>query len=112
MTLKVDDNIIPTDDEGYLTDPTDWNKAVAEELAQQEDITLTDEHWKVLHFMRQYYDEHGVIPDSRFAIKFLAEELGKGKAARNYLFKIFPYGYVKQACKIAGMRRPRGWSTG
>jgi len=30
----------------------------------------------------------------------------------NDLFVLFPYGYVKQACKIAGMRRPRAWSTG
>jgi dissimilatory sulfite reductase related protein len=112
MTLKVGDNVVSVDEEGYLVDPADWNKEVAEELARQEDITLIKDHWKLLHFMRQYYDEHGIIPDARFAIKFLAEDLGKGRQARSYLFKIFPYGYVKQACKIAGMRRPRAWSTG
>ena len=35
-----------------------------------------------------------------------------GKDAHKKLFELFPYGYVKQACKIAGMRRPRAWSTG
>jgi tRNA 2-thiouridine synthesizing protein E len=45
-------------------------------------------------------------------MKHLAEVKGAGKAGRNDLFLLFPYGYVKQACKIAGMRRPRAWSTG
>ena len=64
----------------------------------------------MIHFMRDYYDEHQVIPDARFAIKHLSTRLGA--AARNQLFELFPYGYVKQACKIAGMKRPRAWSTG
>ena len=71
---------------------------------------LDEDHWDVIHFMRDYYDEHQVIPDARFAIKHLSARLGA--AARNRLFELFPYGYVKQACKIAGMKRPRGWSTG
>jgi tRNA 2-thiouridine synthesizing protein E len=45
-------------------------------------------------------------------MKHLAGLKGPGKAARNDLFVLFPYGYVKQACKIAGMRKPRAWSTG
>jgi len=46
-------------------------------------------------------------------MKFMAEDLGTDKKqAKQFLFKLFPYGYVKQACKIAGMQRPRGWSTG
>ncbi len=101
-----------TDAEGYLLFPEAWDEKVAEQLAREEGITLTEEHWKIFGFMRRYYDEHQIIPDSRFVIKFLAEELGHGRAARNDLFKLFPYGYVKQACKIAGMRKPRAWSTG
>jgi tRNA 2-thiouridine synthesizing protein E len=45
-------------------------------------------------------------------MKHLAEYRGPRQADRNDLFRLFPYGYVKQACKIAGMRRPRAWSTG
>jgi tRNA 2-thiouridine synthesizing protein E len=101
-----------TDDEGYLIDPNDWNEAVAETLARKEGIALTDLHWQVLRFMRSYLDEHQLIPDARFVIWFLEKELGPGSDARQRLFELFPYGYVKQACKIAGMRRPRAWSTG
>ena len=100
------------DDEGYLVDPADWNERVAEELAQRERIDLTDAHWTVIRFMRRYYEEHHIAPDARHAIKHLAGFRGPQDADRNDLFRLFPYGYVKQACKIAGMRRPRAWSTG
>ena len=98
------------DAEGYLVDPQDWNEELAEEFASQENIRLTEDHWDVIRFMRGFYEEHQVAPDARYVIKHLAERLGA--AARNRLFALFPYGYVKQACKIAGMKRPRGWSTG
>ncbi|MGD9954415.1 MAG: TusE/DsrC/DsvC family sulfur relay protein [Burkholderiales bacterium] len=100
------------DEEGYLVDPADWNDSVAEALARKEGIALTDAHWTVLRFMREYYDEHHIAPDARHVMKHLAEYRGPEHADRNDLFRLFPYGYVKQACKIAGMRRPRAWSTG
>lgn len=100
------------DNEGYLIDPADWSEEAAETLARAEGIALTEEHWAVLRFMRRYYDEHAIPADARFAIRFLAEERGHGANARKRLFELFPYGYVKQACRIAGMRRPRIWSTG
>jgi tRNA 2-thiouridine synthesizing protein E len=100
------------DDEGYLIDPADWNEAVAEDLARRERIELTAAHWAVLRFMRRYYEEHHIAPDARHVMKHLAAFRAEEKTDRNDLFRLFPYGYVKQACKIAGMRRPRAWSTG
>jgi len=98
------------DAEGYLIEPGDWNEDIAQALAQEENIQLNDDHWDTIRFMRDYYDEHQVIADARFVIKHLAERVGK--EAQKKLFELYPYGYVKQACKIAGMRRPRAWSTG
>lgn len=101
-----------TDDEGYLVDPADWTEPIAQALARSEGVTLTDLHRRVLRFMREFHEARQVAPDARFVIRFLANEEGFGAAARDKLFELFPYGYVKQACKIAGMRRPRAWSTG
>lgn len=98
-----------TDDEGYLIDPSAWSEELAEVLAGKENIELTDTHWEAIRFMRDFYQEHQVIPDVRFVTRHLAASVG---GSRNLIFELFPYGYVKQACKIAGMRRPRGWSTG
>ena len=100
------------DEEGYLVDPAQWNEQVAEALAREDRIVLSDEHWAVIRFMREYHEQHQIAPDARHVMKHLAEFKGAGKAGRNDLFMLFPYGYVKQACKIAGMRKPRAWSTG
>ena len=97
------------DGEGYLLDPEDWTEDFAERVARDEEIELTEEHWSVIRFMREWQGHHQVSPDARHVMRHLTTEFGAG---RNRLFELFPYGYVKQACKIAGMRRPRAWSTG
>lgn len=112
MRLELAGKAVPIDDEGYLLDPADWDEAVAQELARQEGIVLSCAHWAVCRFMRDYYEEHQIVPDARHVIKYLADFLGGSSTGRNDLFRLFPYGYVKQACRIAGMRRPRSWSTG
>ncbi len=98
------------DAEGFLVDPATWTEAVARALAGREGLELTPDHWDVIRFMRAFYEEHQVAADARFVIRHLQDRLGPG--ARNRLFELFPYGYPGQACKIAGMRRPRAWSTG
>jgi tRNA 2-thiouridine synthesizing protein E len=112
MPPEVEGATLAVDYEGYLVDPAQWNEQVAEALARQERIVLSEEHWAVIRFMRDYYEQHQIAPDARHVMKHLAAFKGAGKAGRNDLFLLFPYGYVKQACKIAGMRRPRAWSTG
>jgi len=106
-------NDFARDPEGYMVNPEDWNEALARELAEEEGLKLTADYWSVLHFMRDYWLEHKVAPDVRHVMKHLVTELGiEKKTAKQQLFSLFPYGYVKQACKIAGMQRPRVWSTG
>ncbi|MDP1529390.1 MAG: TusE/DsrC/DsvC family sulfur relay protein [Rhodoferax sp.] len=103
-------NLPSLDEEGYLVEPGEWNEDLAEHFARMENIKLTDAHWEVIRFMREYYEEHQIAPDARYVIKHLSQRLGAD--ARSAPFKMFAYGYVKQACKIAGMKRPRAWSTG
>ncbi len=101
------------DAEGFLLDPEDWDESVAEALAQEEELELDDTRWAILRFMRDYLAEHGVAPDVRHVTQFLAKTQGLSKKeAKALLFQTFPYGYVKQACKLAGFRKPRAWSTG
>jgi tRNA 2-thiouridine synthesizing protein E len=111
--LKVNEKLIEVDSEGYLINPEEWNKEVAIELAKSEDIELSDDYWAIFDFMQSYYKEHGIVPDIRHTAKNFGEHLGVDKkSAKTKLFLMFPYGYVKQTCKISGMKRPRGWSTG
>lgn len=104
---------IELDGEGYLINPTDWNQEVCKALAKMENLDLASEHWVVFDLMREHYNENGVAPDVRHIFKQLAVNMGiSKKEAKGKLFSLFPYGYVQQACKISGMKRPRGWSTG
>jgi len=98
------------DDEGYLIDPDEWTDAAAAATARTLGIELSDDHWFVIRFMRDWYAEHRVAADARHAMRHLEQRYpGNG---RKRLFELFPYGYVAQACRIAGMKRPRAWSTG
>ncbi|MBL1277534.1 MAG: TusE/DsrC/DsvC family sulfur relay protein [Ectothiorhodospiraceae bacterium] len=113
MTIDSNTSSVDRDDEAYLVNPDDWNEGVAQHFATEESLELDDEIWSVINFMRSHYNEHSVAPDVRHAVKALAAEKGyEKKEAKKRMFTLFPYGYVKQACKIAGMKRPRGWSTG
>jgi len=101
------------DVEGYVVNPEDWNEGLALELAAEEGLELTERYWPILRFMRDYWQEHKVAPDVRHVTRQLVKAYGYDKkVAKQRLFELFPYGYVKQACKIAGMQRPRAWSTG
>lgn len=113
LSFQVGDTSVDVDEAGYLFDPSDWTPEFALLIAAREEIDLSEDHWKVLDFMRGYLEEHGIAADARFAIKFLGQlhDLTK-KPAKDLLFELFPKGYVKQACKMSGMRQPRAWSTG
>jgi len=99
------------DADGYLVDPNEWTEEIALAIARAEGIELGPEHWEVIRFMRRLYEERRIPPDSRHVVRHLVERLGPEKG-RNRLFELFPYGYPGQACRIAGMKRPRAWSTG
>ena len=106
-------NQVSRDSEGYLINPEDWDEEIAQQLAGEEDIELSEEYWPVLNFIRSYYDEHAIAPDVRHVIKHIANlNSYDKKEAKTVIFNLFPFGYVKQACKISGMKRPRAWSTG
>lgn len=106
MTVCAGEHCVETDNEGFLLDPADWNRDVAEELAQQLGLDLTPARWEVVEFIREYYEYHHAVPEARLLLKKLKEIHGKEKATRKYIYNLFPYGYGQQACKIAGMRKP------
>ena len=104
--LEVAGKLIETDNEGFLLDPADWDLSVANKLAEQLNIEMSDHHWAVVYFVRNYYEQTQTAPEARHALKELGEKLGKELVNRKFLYRLFPYGYGQQACKIAGMRKP------
>lgn len=107
MAIEIDGSRLETDEEGFLLSPSEWNRAVAEKIALGEQLEMTEPRWAVVNFVREYFEERQSVPEARTVLKMLGEQLGKDKATRKYLHELFPYGYGQQACKIAGMRKPR-----
>lgn len=108
------DLAVERDPDGYLMDPDDWNREMACLMASEwNNLTLTDEHFAIIEFMRSWFVEHQIVPDVRDVTKHLTETTDMTKKqAKQYLFELFPHGYMQQACQVAGMRRPRAWSVG
>ncbi len=92
--------------DGYLCCVEDWSEAIAQQLAKQENLSLTDDHWQVIYYLRSFYQQYQLVPGMRVLIKELAAKLPPAKANSIYLQSLFPAGLMKQACKIAGLHKP------
>jgi tRNA 2-thiouridine synthesizing protein E len=108
MVLVVNGEEIATDEEGYLEDLSIWNKDIAAAMAAEEDVELSDDHWDIIDFLREYYEEYQIAPAVRVLTKAVGKRLGKEKGNSKYLYGLFPYGPGKQACKYAGLPKPTG----
>ncbi len=93
---------IDVDEDGFMLNPDQWTKDVAAALATTEGVAaLTEDHWKIVNYLREYYVEFGVAPMIRKLCKKTGYEL---KA----LYELFPSGPAKGACKVAGLPKPTG----
>jgi TusE/DsrC/DsvC family sulfur relay protein len=108
MTIEVNGQAFETDEEGYLVNRTDWNEDIAKEMARVDECDLSESHWEVINFLRQYYDEYQIAPAVRVLTKAIGKKLGPDKGNSKYLYELFPYGPAKQACKYAGLPKPTG----
>jgi tRNA 2-thiouridine synthesizing protein E len=97
---------VQLDSDGYLCRLEDWHEDIAIELAKQEGLELSADHWHVIHFLRMFYQNYRILPIIRLIVKALAEQIGKEKGNSAYLHQLFPAGPLKQGCKIAGLPKP------
>jgi len=93
---------VTVNDEGFFENPAEWNEEMAPEIARGEGIDkLSEDHWRVIKFMRAEYAEKGTGPTVRV--------LGKTSGVSiKELYQLFPKGPAKVAAKIAGIPKPRG----
>jgi len=101
-TYEVGGRTYEVDEDGFLQDPGIWNDNVALDFAMTEAVTeMTEDHWKVVRYLRNYYLEFGIAP----MIRKLCKETG---FKLNQIYELFPSGPAKGACKIAGLPKPTG----
>ena len=100
--LLVDGKTYAVDEDGFLQEPELWTEQVAKDFATTENIPeLSVEHWKVINYIREYYQKFGIAP----MVRKLCKETG---CTLDGIYKLFPSGPAKGACKIAGLPKPTG----
>lgn len=104
--LQVADQQIATDSEGYLENLDDWQPDVAEQIARQEGLELTEAHWEIIRLLRQFYQEFELSPAMRPLVKYIGMHLDKDKAKSIYLMQLFGESPAKLASKLAGLPKP------
>lgn len=108
MEITINEKTVITDPEGYLDNPEDWSPELATELADRDGLVLTDDHWIVINYAREYFNDHGTAPNLRFFQKGLKEEHGDPWGDKKFLFDLFPLSPNKQANRYAGNKKPTG----
>ncbi|MBM4200977.1 MAG: TusE/DsrC/DsvC family sulfur relay protein [Gammaproteobacteria bacterium] len=104
--LSSGDHRIRTNGDGFLVDPADWSEEVAAALAATAAIELTDAHWEIIRFVRDYHRRYRHLPNARMFVKAVRSALGEQKGNSLYLYRLFPAGPLKQACLIGGLPKP------
>ena len=93
--------VVNLDDEGFMTDPHEWNEDIARALATEIEIELNDRHFMVINFMRSQFEANGKVP----SLRKVKNDSGVGTKE---LYQLFPKGPAKKAARIAGLGKPEG----
>lgn len=89
--------------------PEAWTRQSAEKVATDEGITLTDDHWKAIYALQEYFDRHdGGLEVNVRELRDALDELFHAKGGAKYLYKLLPGGPIAQGCRLAGLEPPAG----
>ena len=100
--FEYEDISIEVDEDGFMAEPEEWNEDIAFALATTEAVDeLTDDHWIVVKYLRDYWLEFGIAP----MIRKLCKKTG---FTLKEIYELFPSGPAKGACKVAGLPKPTG----
>jgi len=107
MAYEVDGKTIPTNEGGYLDNIEDWSEAVAEHIAAQEGVELTEKHWDLIHYLRdEFINNNGNQPNTRNIVKAMSAKWGV-KASQKDVYDLFPKDPSKQGGRISGLPESR-----
>jgi len=104
MSYEVNGKTLETTENGFLASQDDWDRDVAEVIAAAEGLTLTQDHWDVIDYLREAFFEHnGEQPNNRAILKAMQDKWADRKVDNKTLFDLFPGNPSKQAGMIAGL---------
>lgn len=104
--LEFQGKLILVDEDGYLVNGEDWSEGLAAHFASLDGIALTEDHWQVLHFIRDYYLRFLGAPMAKIVVKRLNRTLGTERFTIKYLVALFPDSPMRRACRYSGVPQP------
>lgn len=109
FVVEVNDRPITLTESGWLSQLSDWNPDVAEEVARHSNVAMTEEHWQLVMIARSYYLEYGRCIEPRTFTKMLKRMYGPERSDQKYIYSLFPLGGLGKCInKIAGLPCPSG----
>lgn len=107
MALEFNGKTIETTPTGYLVNQEDWSKELAEYVANEEGIELTQKHWDLLEYLRdEYFNNNSNQPNTRHIVKAMSDKWG-AKLGQKDIYDLFPKDPSKQGGRIAGLPESR-----
>ena len=108
MTIEINNKLIELDIEGFLNDSNQWEPDVTKAMAGIDGVELTELHWEVIMFLRDYFNKYQIPPDLRVISKNLVHLFGEGARGKEDLTALFSGSPAKTACRYAGLPKPVG----
>ncbi len=101
------DQQYPTDVQGFLKQRLSWSQELGQKMALMDGVILTPEHWEIIHYFREYYEDYNIPPPMRMVIRVFKKAFGDQNANSRYLLQLFPEGVTKAASKFGGLPKPK-----
>ena len=108
MSIEVNGTTLETTESGFLVNQEEWTTDVAQAIAAKESLTLTDEHWDLINFLREeFFDNGGNQPNTRNMVKAMQKKWPDKQVDSKMLYTLFPGDPSKQAGRVAGLPESR-----
>ena len=110
MTLNIAGKTVETNYQGFLYNTEDWNEDYARLIAERDGLTLYNDHWELIYYFREYYEETQMIPTMHRIVRDLGPKNARfhnQKAYERHIYSLFPCDPVHEVCKLAGLPMPQ-----
>jgi TusE/DsrC/DsvC family sulfur relay protein len=108
--LHIDGKTVETNEQGFLCNLADWSEDFAATVASEDDLDLYVDHWELIWYFREYYNENQVNPTMHTMVTSLGRkgtEFHNQKAYEKHIYQLFPRDPVHELCKLSGLPMPQ-----